>query len=133
MIPVSSNLENKVFPLYELEKQLKPLGYVIGGNWDFQEGSFDYKMSDEGGYQFVRIPFEAEEGSLDSPGVIVRLGNPFILTHVFQAGVENHSDNGVIQGAFNQFQSPVDEDADVPERYVEKGKRLIEQIEHLLL
>ncbi|MRH44773.1 hypothetical protein GH741_19165 [Aquibacillus halophilus] len=133
MIPVTSDLENKVFPLYELEKQLKPLGYVIGGNWDFNEGSLDYRMSDEDGYQFIRLPFKAEEGMLDSPGAIVRLGQPFILTHVFQAGVEDHADNGVIQGMINQFQSPVDKDAEVPEKYVEKGKRLIEQLEHLLL
>mgnify|MGYP001314936648 CR=1 FL=1 len=133
MIPVSSQLENHVLPLYELEKQLKPLGYVIGGNWDYDEGSIDYKMADDDGYQFIRIPFKVEEGMLDSPGAIVRLGQPLVLTHKYQANVDRYADNGVIEGSFNQFQEPVDADAEVPAKYVEKGKRLIEQVEHLLL
>ncbi|WP_186576429.1 YugN-like family protein [Aquibacillus kalidii] len=133
MIPISSSLENKVFPLYELEKQLKPLGYVVGGSWDYDEGAMDYKMADEDGYQFLRIPFKVEEGMLDSPGAIVRLGAPFILTHKYQDDVEAHADNGVLQGSVNQFQSPIDPDSDVPTKYVEKGKRLIEQIENMLM
>ncbi|WP_407271923.1 YugN-like family protein [Radiobacillus sp. PE A8.2] len=133
MIPVSSRLENKIFPLHELEKQLKPLGYDIGGNWDYNEGSLDYKMADDDGYQFIRIPFIAQDGQLDSPGATVKLGTPFILTHKYQAGVEDHADNGVIQGSINQFQAPEDPDAEVPDKYVEKGQRLIEQVENILL
>ncbi|MDC3418291.1 YugN-like family protein [Aquibacillus salsiterrae] len=132
MVPVQSQLENRVFPLYELEKQLKPLGYVVGGSWDYNEGSIDYKMADDEGYQFIRIPFKTEEGSLDAPGAIVRLGQPYVLTHKYQPDVEDHADNGVFQGSVNQFQSPIDSDADVPQKYVEKGKRLIEQVEQLL-
>lgn len=116
-----------------MEKSLKPLGYVVGGSWDYNEGAMDYKMADDNGYQFLRIPFKVEEGMLDSPGAIVRLGTPFILTHKYQDEVEDHADNGVLQGSINQFQSPVDPDSEVPEKYVEKGKRLIEQIEHILL
>ncbi|WP_138420283.1 YugN-like family protein [Aquibacillus sediminis] len=133
MIPVPSQLEDRVFPLYELEKQLKPLGYVIGGNWDYDHGSIDYKMADDDGYQFIRIPFTLEEGMLDAPGAIVRIGQPLLLHHKYQPSVEDHADNGVIQGAINQFQSPTDPDAEVSDKYIEKGKRLIEQVERILL
>ncbi|MCT2535858.1 YugN-like family protein [Aquibacillus koreensis] len=133
MIPITSELENHVLPLYEIEKRLKPLGYVIGGNWDYEQGTIDYKMADDDGYQFIRIPITAEQGLLDSPGVIVRLGTPYILTHKYEAGIDTFADNGVLQGSFNQFQEPVEPDAEVPDKYVEKGKKLIEHVEHLLL
>ncbi|MBM7570915.1 YugN-like family protein [Aquibacillus albus] len=133
MVPVDSSLENHVLPLHELEKHLKPLGYVIGNNWDYDEGFVDYKMADDDGYQFIRIPFKTEQGMLDSPGAIIRLGKPFVLTHKYQDDVEASADNGVFQGSVNQFQEPVDPDADVPDKYVEKGRRLIEQVEHVLL
>jgi hypothetical protein len=41
MIELSSRLDGTLFKLYELEKTLKPLGYNIGGNWDYDHGSFD--------------------------------------------------------------------------------------------
>ncbi|MDL4842550.1 YugN-like family protein [Aquibacillus rhizosphaerae] len=133
MIPLTSKLENLVIPLYELEKQLKPLGYTIGGDWDYEAGSLDYRMADDDGYQFIRIPFKVEQGMLDAPGALVRLGSPFILTHKYQDGIDEGAENGVFQGSVNQFQAPVDSDAEVPEKYAEKGKRLIEQIENILL
>ncbi|UFT98194.1 YugN-like family protein [Radiobacillus kanasensis] len=133
MIPIASSLENKVFSLYELEKQLKPLGYVVGGNWDYDEGCFDYQMADQGGYEYLRIPFKVESGMLDAPGATVRLGSPFVLAHIYQGGVENHADNGALQGMVNQFQSPVDPDAKVPDKYVNRGKKLVQQLEHLLV
>ncbi len=52
MIEIPSALEGKTFLLNVLEQELKPLGYVIGGNWDYDHGSFDYKMADDVGYQF---------------------------------------------------------------------------------
>ncbi|QDP40950.1 YugN-like family protein [Radiobacillus deserti] len=133
MIPIASSLENKVFSLYELEKQLKPLGYVIGGNWDYDEGAFDYQMADEDGYEYLRIPFKVESGMLDSPGATVRLGSPFVLAHIYQDGVDDHADNGALQGMINQFQSPVDSDADISEKYVNRGKKLIKQLENMLV
>lgn len=133
MIPISSALENSNFSLQTLEEKLKPQGFVIGGNWDYDHGSFDYKMTNEDGYQFLRVPFKAIEGMLDSPGVVVKLGKPFVLTHLYQSGIEEESDNGALQGAINQFQSPADPDAAVPGKYIRQAERLVTELESLLL
>lgn len=133
MIPVDSKLEDKVFSLQTLEENLKPLGFDIGGSWEYDKGLFDYKLTGEEGYQFLRLPFKAEEGMLDVPGVTVRLDKPFILSHQYEDGLDDHASNGTVRGAFDQFQKPKDPDAEVPEKYVEEGEQLVERLEDLLL
>ena len=54
LIPIQSKLEGCTYALYKLEEVMKPLGYSIGGNWDYDKGCFDYKIDEEEGYQFLR-------------------------------------------------------------------------------
>lgn len=133
MLKLNSELEGKIYNLYELEKLMKPLGYVIGGNWDYDHGCFDYKIDDEVGYQFLRIPFKAVNGQLDSNGVTVELQKPFLLSHKYQIGLDDNADAGVFSGSFNQFSEPVDADATFPEQYVGLGKALVQELEKILL
>ncbi|WP_158737788.1 YugN family protein [Alteribacillus sp. YIM 98480] len=131
MIEVSSKIENHKFVLYDLEKKLKPIGYEIGGNWDYDHGSFDYKISNENGYQFFRVPFTAVDGELEQKGVVVQIGTPFVLTHKYQEHVDNVSEpyNAVL----NQFSEPVEHDAEVPQSSVDMAKRLNTELEEVLL
>lgn len=134
MQQIASELENKQFDLYKLELKLKPLGYSIGGGWDYDHGTFDYKLDDEdGGYLFLRLPFTPIGGQLDSPNCKVELGKPFLLSHKYQEGLDDHADTGTFSGTFNQFSEPVDEDADIPEKYIDDGKRLVAELESVLL
>jgi hypothetical protein len=133
MIELSSRLEGTLFKLYELEKTLKPLGYNIGGNWDYDHGSFDYKMNDEVGYQFLRIPFTATNGELDSKGTTVQIGTPFLLSHKYQIGLDDDVHNGNVSASFNQFAEPQDADASFPEKYIILGEELIREAEDALL
>ncbi|KKB40572.1 YugN-like family protein [Bacillus thermotolerans] len=132
MIELTSTLEGKTFPLHELERKLKPLGYAIGGGWEYDHGFFDYKMSSEEGYQFLRLPFRAVEGQLDSPGVVVQLGSPFVLAHIYQRGIDEFASPGNIGGSLNQFAAPEDPDGQVPDRYVITAKRLLEEAENVI-
>jgi hypothetical protein len=132
MIEVPSKIEGKQFDLYKLEQKLKPIGYSIGGNWDYDHGAFDYKLDDEVGYQFLRVPFTAVDGQLDARNCTVEMGRPFLLSHKYQIGLDDHADAGAFSGTVNQFQEPVDKDASFPEQYVDNGKRLVEELEMLL-
>ncbi len=100
MIEIPSQLEGRQFDLYKLEQKLKPVGYSIGGSWDYDHGSFDYKISDDGGYQFLRLPFTAVDGQLDARNCTVELGRPFLLNHVYQEELDDHAQSGNIQGGF---------------------------------
>ena len=48
MIQLDSGIENQLYAFDDLENILKRLGFVIGGNWDYDHADFDYKIeSDE--------------------------------------------------------------------------------------
>ncbi|APH03888.1 YugN-like family protein [Bacillus weihaiensis] len=129
MIEVPSSIENKSFQLYFLEQKLKPLGYVIGGNWDYDHGSFDYRIDSEVGYQFLRVPFTAVDGQLDAHNATVELGRPFLLSHKYQIGLDDHVHIGNFSASFDQFQEPQDKDASFPEKYIDLGKALVKELE----
>jgi hypothetical protein len=133
LIEIQSELEGKHFDLFKLEQLLKPLGYSIGGNWDYDHGAFDYKIDDEVGYQFLRLPFKAIDGQLDSKSCTVSLQRPFLLSHKYQRGIDDHAEIGNASAAFNQFQEPVDKDASFPEKYIEVGRSLVREVESALL
>jgi YugN-like family len=133
LIEIQSELEGKHFDLFKLEQLLKPMGYSIGGNWDYDHGAFDYKIDDEVGYQFLRLPFKAIDGQLDSKSCTVKLQRPFLLSHKYQRGIDDHAEIGNASASFNQFQEPVDKDASFPEKYIEVGKSLVREAEIALL
>lgn len=133
MIELTSQLEGKRFDLYQLEETLKPMGYSIGGNWDYDQGSFDYKMADEPGYQFLRLPFTAVEGQLDAKNCVVEFRRPFLLGHIYQEGLDDHVNVDNSNALINQFSEPVAKDGDVPNRFVKIGQTLLKDIEQALL
>ncbi|SEM60760.1 YugN-like family protein [Mesobacillus persicus] len=133
MIELPSKIEGKSATLADLEIKLKPLGYSIGGNWDYDHGSFDYKVSDKDGYLFLRLPFNAVEGQLDADGCIVEMQRPFLLAHIYQKGLDDHAHSSNTMATFNQFSEPVDEDGEVPEQYIVVGKSLLEEVEAVIL
>ena len=131
MIELPSKVEGKQFDLYKLEQKLKPIGYSIGGNWDYDRGAFDYKINEDDSYEFLRLPFKAVDGQLDARNCTVQLERPFLLSHVFESDLDELGSSG--GGTFNQFQGPVDKDASFPEQYIDTGKSLVAELESLLL
>ncbi|PFW87584.1 hypothetical protein COL32_27185 [Bacillus pseudomycoides] len=130
LIPIQSNLEGHTYALFKLEEVLKPLGYSIGGNWDYDKGCFDYKVDEEDGYQFLRVPFTAVEGELDVPGVVVRLDTPYLLSHVYQDELDDQV-NTLAAGAsgLDQFAEPQDADGNIKRKYIDIGKALVKELE----
>lgn len=133
MIEVSTELEGKTFGLFDLETKLKPIGYVIGGNWDYDHGSFDYMIDDSGGYQFLRVPFRAIDGELDTDGLKVKLLRPYLLAHQYEDDLDQEGNVGNIAATFNQFAAPEDPDAEFPKNNISYGKSLVRELEKLLL
>lgn len=132
MYKIPSKIEGKQFQLYKLEQLLKPKGYSIGGGWDYDQGYFDMKMANDDGYQFLRVPFTPVDGQLDTRGVVVQLGIPFILNHVYQNDVDDDAGVGYAAAAFDQFAEPKDEDGNIPKKYIDYGKELVRELEHIL-
>lgn len=129
MIPIESSVTGNQYRLQFLEERLKPLGYSIGGNWDYDRGSFDYKMSDEGEYLYLRVPFIAVKGALDERGTEVELQQPYLLAHQYESGIDQEADHA---GTLNQFQSPVDKDAPFPPEWKDRGVQLVRELEEAI-
>lgn len=134
MIQIQSNIEGKQLTVGEIKGTLEPMGFTVGGNWEYDHGFYDYKMNDDhGDQQYVRIPIQSAGGALDDEGTIVEIGTPFLLDHQFKTEVDEEGNIGALSGSFNQFKAPYDKDAPFPEKYVERGRSVIERAERALL
>ncbi|MFH0347746.1 YugN-like family protein [Bacillus vallismortis] len=133
MITIPSAIDGQSFLLQELEQVMKPLGYGINGGWEYDHGYFDYKIDDQDGYLFLRIPVHAVRGSLDQRGAAVRIGTPFMLRQVFQADLDDYAEGGPFQSLFNQFSEPERRDAEIDPAYLDIGASLVKELEDVLL
>ncbi|MCM3718731.1 YugN-like family protein [Fictibacillus phosphorivorans] len=133
MKPIKSKLENEFIALNEAEDVLKKMGFSYGGNWDYDHGYFDYKLDDEVGYTFLRIPFIAVEGELDRRDTTIQMGEPFLLAHKYQIGLDDHAEAGNISGSVNQFAEPQDPDATIDKKWIGIAKELVQKVEAQLL
>jgi hypothetical protein len=133
MKPIKSRLENEMIALNEAEDVLKSMGFSYGGNWDYDHGYFDYKLDDEEGYTFLRIPFKAVEGELDKRDTTVQMGEPFLLAHKYQVGLDDHAGAGNLSGSVNQFSEPQDPDATIDKKWIGIAKELVQKAEAQLL
>ncbi|MFC4404810.1 YugN family protein [Gracilibacillus xinjiangensis] len=132
MYEIESPIRNRMLVYQQLKEVLEHAGYSLGGAWEYDHGYFDYKLAKDDGYHFLRIPFHTVNGQIEDKDVLVRLDQPYILTHKYQNNVDERAESSVIQAAFNQFQTPVEKDADIPSKYIEKGKQLLDQLEVIL-
>jgi YugN-like family len=133
MKPIKSRLENELCALNEAEVTLKDMGFSYGGNWEYDHGYFDYKFDDEKGYTFLRIPFKAIEGELDKKDTVIQLGQPFLLAHKYQIGLDDNGGTGSFSGSVNQFSEPQDPDASIDKQWIGLGQELIQRVESALL
>lgn len=131
MIEIPSAIENRQFKLIDLENELKPLGYVIGGGWEYDHGHFDYKIDDQNEYIFLRVPFKAIKGEIGEKGVVVELGRPFLLAHQYQSGLDDQVRD--YNAFMNQFSEPLEKDAEVPDKYIATGEALVRELESTLM
>jgi len=101
-------------------------------NWDYEHGYFDC-MLDEQGMVYLRLPVKVLQGELDSPDAWLEMGTPFVIKHVYQTGVEQDLVNASVATALvNQFQEPVDKDAQVEDRWMKQAEEVVNHVEAIL-
>jgi hypothetical protein len=119
-----------------LKEGLDERQFVLGGNWDYHGGCFD-RVLDEQQTIFLRVPFTVVDGSLDAENdgqdVIVKLGKPFLLRHLYQKGTDETARIRLGGALFDQFQTPQDADASFvdQEHWLVVGNRLIAEIQKI--
>ncbi len=117
----------------DLSETFAQYQFTLGGNWDYDRGSFDRILAEDGEATiYLRVPFEVTEGELDAPEAKVVLGTPYVIKHVVQADT-TLNEEGFDSGLMNQFQEPVDPDASLDPRWAEEGRRVVEEVGRALL
>ncbi len=135
MISIHSSIEGKVQDYIHTKNELDKLQFSLGGNWDYEGGSFD-KFMDEDRTVWLRIPFVIAKGEFDGEATDIeahiQMGKPYILRHLYQEGLDNAAQIHTYGGLIDQFQKPVDKDAEINLEWVEKGSVIMKQVEQLL-
>ncbi|WP_028562011.1 YugN family protein [Paenibacillus pinihumi] len=134
MIPLSSKLESREQEFVEIMKMLEEHQFSLGGNWDYHQGSFD-RYLDEAHKVWLRIPFDVINGNLDDQteenDAKIRLGQPYVLKHVYNEGLDPEAQVQTLGALVNQFQTPVDPDAPIEQHWLDEAKDKLAQVERL--
>lgn len=133
MIPLTSSLEQREAPFTYWSDYLRQHEFTLGGNWEYDHGFFD-RYLDEAHKAWLRIPFQVTGGAFDGDSAdsdaVVTLGKPFVLKHLYNEGLDIEASPKVYGSLLDQFQEPVDKDAEVDSRSLERAKQILRDIEH---
>jgi len=136
MLPLRSDIELTECEFAEAREKLEQEQFALGGNWDYDRGSFDCYL-DDARKVWLRLPFEVVTGSIDvdraDNNASIRFGTPFILKHLYKEGNDEEASVRLVGSLFDQFQSPVDPDARVEAFWVEKARQALAAAERQLL
>lgn len=131
MIILDTEIEGKTAKFGEMMEHLCPLGYCLGGNWDYDKGHFDSVLWREGGETiYMRIPFHVVEGMLDEYQARIRFDKPYVIKHVVNIGLDRDESSLLTTTGVNQFQEPLDQDGNIhrPQKWEEAGEAAINEI-----
>lgn len=136
MIPLQSAIENIKLFYADIRQDLSTYQFSLGGNWDYDHGYFDRGL-DEANKVWLRIPFQVVNGVLDADRedtkTEIKLGKPFVLKHIYNEGLDPEARYMTYGGLLDQFQDPLEKDADVEEEWIQKAAALLKQVEQRIL
>ncbi|WP_276354654.1 YugN family protein [Cohnella caldifontis] len=132
MYPIDSKLTSQVQEFVPFRSAAAEKGFVLGGNWDYDHGSFDCAL-DGVDKVWLRLPFEVTHGNLDSESeendAKIRFGQPYVLKHMYNEGLNPEAEAKPLGAMFDQFSEPANPDAEVETRWIEEARRKLNEIE----
>ncbi|MBD0380142.1 YugN family protein [Paenibacillus sedimenti] len=132
MKPLSSSLTQVQESFDSVRDHLHEFEFALGGNWDYDHGYFDRNL-DEANKVWLRIPFQMVtgriEGDTEATDAIVKMGTPFVLKHVYNEGLDQGAEAETYGALIDQFQTPLNPDAEIEDKWVEKAEGLLKRVE----
>ncbi|MEK3884160.1 YugN family protein [Paenibacillus sp. PL2-23] len=132
MIPIHSAIDGMQKKFTEMQVRLSDHGFTLGGNWDYNGGSFDHAL-DEKNKVWLRLPFQVTDGNIDSElsenNAQIRFNEPYVLRHLYNEGSDPEASVRVLGALFDQFQAPVDPDAAIDAGWVDRAKAVMREVE----
>lgn len=135
MYKLNSELEGYEAGFVNVYSIMKEEGFSLGGGWEYDYGCVD-KALDERNTVWLRVPFEVThgtfEGDTDESDAVIQLSTPFVLRHLYEDGLDQDARVGVATALFNQFQSPVDKDAELDSKWIAIAEEQLNRLEQRL-
>lgn len=132
MHALSSSLTSQVKDYIVSKNALSEHGFALGGNWDYDHGSFDCAL-DEANKVWLRLPFDVTVGNLDSesepPDTQIQFGQPYVLKHVYNEGLDREAQPRGLGAMMDQFSDPVDADAEIESHWIQRARQKLEAVE----
>ncbi|MFC5449505.1 YugN family protein [Paenibacillus aestuarii] len=132
MKTLSSSITQVKESFDSVRDHLHEFEFSLGGNWEYDHGYFDRAL-DDANKVWLRIPFQVVtgriEGDTEATDAIVQLGAPFVLKHLYNEGLSTGAEAETYGALVDQFQSPVDPDAQVDDKWVNQASEVLKQVE----
>ena len=137
MIEIPSRLTNTMANYVYVHQQLGKQGFIVGGNWDYQHGYFDYLMDRGNKSNYIRIPFTAIKGSIEDKNGVIRFGTPYLLSYEAKTGTQFYRNYYSLasncEPDYSMGSSDDIYDDSSLERYIDLGKALVNEAEIAVL
>lgn len=92
MIFEKSGIETLVVPQSLLHNAMNKHGLVLGGHWDYERMTFDFKYEVPEGIYYLRFPGYAIEGDVGGRTAVLQLMEPYMGKHYMPTGMEYGED-----------------------------------------
>ncbi|MFG6149031.1 YugN family protein [Halobacillus sp. B23F22_1] len=85
-----TGIEGLVVDLQPLTQIMENNGFILGGSWDYERVTYDYKVSapEKNITYYIRIQGYAVEGDVDRGNAVIQLVTPILGKHYYPHGVE---------------------------------------------
>ena len=114
MLKLQTDIEGKKAYFGDVHKVFRDNGFTFCSNFEYDHGKFDMNLCREGGETiYVRIPFDVLQGELDRPSAYIQFGQPYVIKHIVNIGLDWDENSLLTATGFNQFQAPVDKDGKI--------------------
>nr|WP_306220625.1 YugN family protein [Cohnella sp. WQ 127256] len=127
-----SSLTTQVRSYVNTRDALSEHGFTLGGNWDYQHGSFDCAL-DDANKVWLRLPFNVTIGDLDmdadSSDTVIQFKEPYVLKHIYNEGLDREAQPRVLGALFDQFSDPIDPDDKIEAHWIEQARKKLDAVE----
>ncbi|MFC7321444.1 YugN family protein [Halobacillus campisalis] len=85
-----TGIEGLVCDLKPLTHIMESNGFILGGSWDYERVTYDYKVDspEKNVTYYIRIQGYAIEGDVDRGNAVIQLVTPLLGKHYYPHGVE---------------------------------------------
>lgn len=133
MIPIQSTIEGREVEFATMQQYLQSYQFNLGGNWDYDHGCFDRHLDEQARKVWLRIPFHVTRGHIDSEKenteAMIKIGKPYVLKHIYNEGLDAEAVPRVYTSVFDQFQDPLDKDAEVEQQWLNAAGEILRAVE----